>query len=102
MRVTDDNRLQASLLVDPFDSFVVEQRQAVPEDVSVVGGFDQDCALADGEFGGRDERVEVGVRVDLGPRVGVLGLGGEAGAGGPGLAVRGDVLARVLWFGLGG
>ena len=60
MRVTDHDRFQASLVVDPFDGFVVEQRQAVPEDVA-VRGFGQDCALADGEFGGCDEGVEVGV-----------------------------------------
>ena len=40
MRVTDHDRFQASLVVDPFDGFVVEQRQAIPEDVSVGGGFD--------------------------------------------------------------
>lgn len=60
-----------------------------------MGGFDENCALADGEFGGCDEGVEVWVRVDLGPGVGMLG--GELGAGGPGLAAGGDVLAWVLW-----
>ena len=59
-------------------------------------GFDQDCALADGEFGGCDEGPEVRVRVDLGPCVGIFVLGGEVGAGGPGLAGGRDVLAWVL------
>jgi hypothetical protein len=62
-----------------------------------VGGFDEDGALADGEFGGCDEGVEVGVRVELDPGVGVLFC--ELGAGGPGLAAGGNVLAWVLCCG---
>jgi hypothetical protein len=60
VRVADDDSFQAALGVYPGDCGVVEESQAVPEDVA-VRGFGQDCALADGEFGGCDEGVEVGV-----------------------------------------
>lgn len=96
VRVTYNNSFEAALGVYPGDCGGVEQREAVPEHVT-VGGFDQDCALADGEFGGCDDGPEVWVRVDLGPGIGVFG--GEVGAGGPFLAGWGDVLAWVLWFG---
>jgi hypothetical protein len=78
----------------PGDCRVVEEREAVPEDVS-VGGFGEDCALADAKFGGGGEGVEVGIGgVDWGPGVGVGS--GEVGPRGPGLAGGGDVLAGVL------
>ena len=93
VRVADDDGFEPALRLDPGGCSVVEEREAVPEDVA-VGGFDEDCALADGEFGGRDDGVEVWVRVDLGPGVGVLVC--ELGAGGPGLAAGRDILAWVL------
>lgn len=52
VRVADHNRFQSALGFNPVYGLAVEQGQAVPEDVSVGGGFDQDCALADGEFRG--------------------------------------------------
>ena len=94
MRVADHDGFEPALRLDPGGCGVVEEREAVPEDVA-VGGFDEDCALADGEFGGRDDGVEVWVRVDLGPGVGVLVC--ELGARGPGLAAGRDVLAWILW-----
>jgi hypothetical protein len=51
VRVADDDGLQASLGGYPVYRLAVEQGQAVPEDVSVGGGFDQEGALADCEFG---------------------------------------------------
>ena len=63
--------------------------------------FDEDCALADGEFGGRDKGVKVWVRVNLGPGIGILVC--QLRARGPGLAGWWDVLAWVLLgFALGG
>jgi hypothetical protein len=40
VRVADDECLQAALGVYPIYCLGVEQGQAVPEDVSVGGGFD--------------------------------------------------------------
>ena len=52
VRVADDDGGEAAEGFDAADGGGVEQGEAVPEDVAVGGGLDEDCALADGEFGG--------------------------------------------------
>lgn len=90
VRMADDDADEAAERVDPRDGLVVQQRDAVPEDVA-GGGLDEDGALADGElwFGG--ERCQVGSGGDRRAFVGVAGLDGAES--GEGLAGGGDELA---------
>ena len=54
MGMRNGNSLQTATLLDEVNSWLVEQADAVPEDVSVLS-LDEDCALADGELGtGKD------------------------------------------------
>jgi hypothetical protein len=48
VRVRDRDRGDAAELLDPRAELVVEERDAVPEDVS-TGRLDEERALADGE-----------------------------------------------------
>jgi hypothetical protein len=97
MWVADDDGLQAALGVYPEFGFAVEEGQAVPEDVSVARGFDQEGSLAYGELWGGGDGVDVfGLRGE--GREDVFVGGEEFGVGCPGLAGGGDVLAGILRF----
>lgn len=91
--MTNDNRPQAASRGDEIHGRLVEVGNAIPEDIS-LRGFEQNAALANGEFGagadGCDTGVE-GVRVEF-----VKVLVAHLIEARPGLACGRDELSRVI------
>lgn len=111
VRMTDHDCLQPSFLVDELHSLLVQEGDQIPKHVA-VGCLQQDGALADAQLlaccrGVAESRGQFSrgqwLSCDVMDTVVVLvglefillaGLGGVEG--GPGLALGGDVLTRVL------
>lgn len=88
------NSFQTATLVDEVNGRLVEQADAVPEDVSMLG-LDKDGALADGELGTGEDGMNAGVFFVLLDLVVVGGF--HESEGGEGVAGRGDELTGFLF-----
>jgi hypothetical protein len=89
VRVRDGDRRQASALLDLLRGGVVEQRDAVPQQVGVAEG-DEQRALADREVRRRPDADEIALSTDI-----VRAVGAQLRHRRPLLPARQDVLAGV-------